>query len=285
MKPAIIQSIYDLQHEYTEFVEKIKTSGGFDLAKWLPKFRDSVRPMFPGELIVVMADTGVGKTAIIQNICKAARGYGDVLLFELELPGTLCFERFAALSADMSQGDVFQRYSDANKVNVGSVDHIYTCDKAGMTLDEMTNLIVEANAEGQQFDVIMVDYIGLMKASQGMSRYERMSEMAEQMKVFARDMNAVVVVSTQIHRKGEDYVDNVGLHDAKDSGSIENSADLLIGAWRDLDEPQKLYLKILKNRKGKGGDTIEARFDGGRMRITPWYMVPEAMGDAWEPGD
>jgi replicative DNA helicase len=270
MTEPVINDIYALQDEYAQYRKIIQDTGGFDLAKWLPKFSNSVPPMFPGELVVIMADTGVGKTAILQNIAKAARGYGDVLLFELELPGTLCFERFAALSTGMTQISIAARYDEGGKVLVGDVDHVYVCDTPGLTLDQMYDVAAEAKQASRKYDVVMIDYIGLIESTAGRSRYERMSDTAEKLKTFARSLDVVVVVATQIHRKGDDYVDQIGLHDAKDSGSIENVADLLLGAWRDLDEPSKICMKILKNRKGHGGDVVEGKFSGNTMRITPW---------------
>ena len=56
------------------------------------------------------------------------------------------------------------------------------------------------------------------------------------------------------------------LHDAKDSGSIENSAGLVLGAWRP--DHGTMLIKVLKNTKGKSGIVIECNFDGSTMQLT-----------------
>ena len=104
----IVKSIYDCESDYKEYVKQT-SDVCLDLSKWLPQFRQIVRPLVPGELMVVMSDTGVGKTAILQNIAYHA-DVESVLLFELELPNTLCFERFAALSNELEQGEIERRY-------------------------------------------------------------------------------------------------------------------------------------------------------------------------------
>jgi len=59
----------------------------------------------------------------------------------------------------------------------------------------------------------------------------------------------------------------IGLHDAKESGSIENSSGVVIGMWREAKQPSVLKLKVLKNTKGKISGVIECQFLNGSMRI------------------
>ena len=268
--PPKVKSMYDLQAEYIEFCRKTEGET-LDLGNWIPAFMSHVRPLVPGELCFLMADTGIGKTAILQNIACRARDM-SVILFEMELPGTLCFERFSAMSNLVDGWQVEQAYRNGEKLRIGPMDHIYVCDKAGLTIQDMRN-VLEWDAKeqgGHDFKLVLVDYIGLLSVQGSRSRYERMSEAAEQLKVFAKDTDTIVVAATQIHRTGPDSEAEIHLHDAKDSGSIENSAGVLIGAYRDEYDKEKLILKVLKNTKGMAGAKIECRFNGGQMRITPW---------------
>ena len=99
----------------------------------------------------------------------------------------------------------------------------------------------------------------------GAKRYDRMSDAAEGLKQLARKANAVVVISSQLGRN-KDRVE-VSLNDAKDSGSIENSSQLVIGAWRP--ETDKLTMRILKQtKKASGQGDIHATFNGDRQLIT-----------------
>lgn len=283
-RPQAIKSLYHLQQDYRDLVERIRGGGGFELSKWLPAFKSEIRPIYPGELVSIIGDTGTGKTAILQGISLAARGYGDVLMFQLELPGTLCFERYAAMLGGCTQQEVFEAYERGEKLAIGKGDHVYVCDRPSLSIDEMRAIIASEREKGQVYDVVMVDYLGLIKG-QG-SRYERTSDNAENLKNFAREIDAIVVDLCQIHRKGDDYVYDIGIHDAKDSGSIESASDVLLGVYPDEQGGDKVNIKILKNRKGRSGAVISARFDGGRMTMTPWVeptaFEGEGDGEYWD---
>ena len=266
-----VKSIYDLQDEYRTYCRK-SDSTALDLSLWLPGL-SCIRPIMPGEFLVIMADTGVGKTAIAQNIAVSARPF-DVLLCEMELPGTLCFERFTAMGNDVTQEAVEQIYKDEESLRVGMLDHIFTCDKSGLKLTDIPILCESCRLDGNEIGVVIVDYIGLLDCDRGRNRYERMSAAAEQLKVLAKDLDVVMIATTQIHRKGEGYQAEVSLHDAKDSGSIENSAGVLLGVWRDEEDSGVLHIKVLKNTKGQPGRDILADFDGAKMAIRPQRVDP-----------
>jgi replicative DNA helicase len=102
---------------------------------------------------------------------------------------------------------------------------------------------------------VMVDYVQLIRGA-GKSRYENMSMVAEELKVIAKATNTILIIASQIARKEEG---EIGLHDAKDSGSIENSCGLILGAWRDSEDKNRMMLKVLKNTKGQSGRIIPCR--------------------------
>jgi len=271
-----IKSIYDIEKEYTEFINR-EDDVTLDLSCWLPSFRH-IRPIYPGELVVVMADTGVGKTAILQNIAVCAK-HNPTLLFEMELPGTLCFERFAAIQHKTTQSDIESTYKDNKSVGVTFLDHIFVCDQSGISLDDVEEAIVKHQAE-HECHIVMVDYMGLLNAKGARSRYERLSDAAETMKVIAKRTNTIIIASTQVHRKGDDYPDELFIHDAKDSGSIENSAGLLLGAWRDSDDPKNIMIvKVLKCTKGEAGKKIRCVCDMSRMIIREEIMTDHIVND------
>lgn len=270
-----IQSISELEREYVQSVNKA-TTHSLDLAAWLPGFRNKVRPIVPGELIIVVADTAVGKTAILQNMGVAARPL-RTLLFELELPGTLTFERFAALATGTPAVEVFKAYLHGGTVGwrqSGMLDHIYTCQRSRLTPRAIEELIIKSELKlGERPAFVEVDYMQLVRGA-GTGRYEKVSEAVEDLKSVAKDTGTIIAVSSQItRRKGQ--VLEVTLHDAKESGSIENSAGLLLGAWRDQSDRTLLNLKILKNTKGLPGGMVVCNFDAERMIITERTRVNE----------
>ncbi len=263
-----VKDIYELEQDYKAalFAEHPVM---LDLSEWLPSFRRSVRPVVPGELVFILGDTGTGKSCVCQTIARYARPL-DVFLFEIELPGTLVFERFAAMVSSVSASEIERQYKNREaRAYLGSLDHIYTCTESRLDVDGIRMVLDKCRTTtGEKPQVIIVDYIGLMSRVGAQSRYEAVSKAAEDFKVLAKETNTVVVAATQIRRKDDDGDSEICLHDSKDSGSIENSAGLLFGIWRDAVDKTCLYLKVLKNTKGQAGKVVKCNFDGAKMVIT-----------------
>ena len=262
-----VHSMTDLAADYAAYARQSDTIH-LDLGDWLPSFKRLCRPLVPGELCFFMAGTGVGKSMILQNIAAACSETS--IFFELELPKTLMFERFMARGHKRSCKEIEALYKAGKYLSTAMVNNIYVVDASRISAAKMEELIMGKAVKkiGGQPLVVFVDYIGLM-ASDGKSRYERTSVAAEDLKVLAKNTNTIVIASTQIHRPGEDDNAELDIHSAKDSGSIENSCGLLIGAWRDTSSPHDtMWVKILKNTKGRSGDAIKCRLDGEKMLIT-----------------
>jgi hypothetical protein len=236
---------------------------GIDLSRWLPSLRYAIRPLLPGDLAVVLSDTGVGKTTILSNIAYSQRPI-PVLLFELELmPEDMC-ERFMAMDNQLPGTIIDREVRRGTKFEIAQWSHVYVCPLSKVTIETMEDIINKAELYiGKRPSLVLVDYIGLMSGGTG-KRYERMSTIAEGLKTMAKTTNTVIILSSQIHRDKERGSD-INLHDAKDSGSIEASAQLVIGAFRP--DQNTINLKILKCTKSLAGKIIECSFDGDKQTI------------------
>jgi hypothetical protein len=236
---------------------------GIDLGRWLPSMRSLARPLQPGDLMLILADTGVGKTGIMSNLAYSQQGV-PTIFFELELaPEAMC-ERFIARDQDIETLDVERKVRAGVEFDVEGWGHVYTCPNSKITVEEMEQIIIESELKiGSKPGLVLVDYVGLVSGGAG-KRYERMSTIAEDMKRLARVTNTVVCIASQVARK-EDRM-QIDLHDAKDSGSLENSAQLVIGAWRPTQDT--MTLKVLKQTRRAGQFEIECNYDGNRQRIT-----------------
>lgn len=262
-----IYTLAELESRYQEHVKSLANTQ-LDLAKWLPSLRWHARGLVPGELITIIADTGVGKTAIQQNIALAAEPL-KTILFELELPATLLFERFIAIKSGLTCQNVERGYVDGDSVGqetLAKFSHLYICAESRMSAERLEMLINKSELKmGQRPQLVLVDYIGLMEGIG--DRYQRLSNIAESLKVIAKTTHTIIVITSQVRRRDGDDSE-IFLHDAKDSGSIENSSGLVLGAWRDKDDPQGMKIKILKNTKGRAGAIVDCNFNGETMRIT-----------------
>jgi len=238
-----------------------------DLGKWLPSLRHHARVLLPGDLAVFLSDTGVGKTCCLTNIAYSQRPL-PTIFFELELsPEAMC-ERFISRDTGTETLAVERRTIRGENFSVRGWDHVFICPESKMTLERMEEIISRAELKMQAKPrLILVDYVGLMSGGGSGKRYERISTIAEGLKVLARTTGTVVVMASQVKREADRA--EVDLHDAKDSGSVENSAQLVMGAWRP--QPEEMKIKLLKQTKRAAGCTIDCKFDGDRQLITEVY--------------
>jgi 5S rRNA maturation endonuclease (ribonuclease M5) len=266
-----IYALWEMEDNYREHVRNLRENQ-FSLGNWLPSLGRCVRGLVPGELVTILASTGVGKTAILQNIAKASAPL-PTILFEMELPPELVYERFIGVQIGWTPSRIEESFQEAIKTGerfgpdgVAKLSHVFCCTEARLTPEKLEQYINRAELKiGTRPKVVLLDYIQLM-TGKGSSRYEKMSNVAEELKIIAKSTRTVIFVTSQIHRKeGEDP--EVTLFDAKDSGSIENSSGLVLGAWRNPEDATLLHVKILKNTKGTGGKEIQCRFKGESMQI------------------
>jgi hypothetical protein len=253
---------------YSETLKKFE-GRRLDLAKWIPSFRGTVRPLIPGDFMVILADTGQGKTAVLQNIAYCAAPPLPTVFFEIELSNDLMFERMTALHSKRTQAEVESAVKSGWKPDFGNdFNHISFVPESSISVDGIREFVKYQNSIlSEPVSVVILDYIGLIKG-EGKTRYERFSNIPEDLKRLAKELDVVMIAASQVHRpEGCDSAMRPGLHSGKDSGSIENSAGLLIGLFREGPGGSVLKMDILKNTRGLAGITIEAAFDASRMIV------------------
>jgi len=259
-----IYSMAQLETQYIDFIGKSQDTV-LHLYNWLPSFKE-LRGIVPGELVTILADTGTGKTMALHNICMAASPL-HCLLFEMELPASLSFERAAALACGCSGEDVEAIYKTGKQAqwrDNEQVKRIFTCSESNLTIERMRELIHKAQlVMGVRPAIVMLDYIQLMRGKG--DRYEKTSDAAEQLKVMAKEENVILITASQVHRKQGDENKEITLHSGKDSGSIENSSGAVLGLWRDGSE---MIVRLLKFTKGRSSAFRDIRCDIDRsLRI------------------
>lgn len=259
-----------MEKEYISITANSKSST-LDLASWIPSFRQCLRPIMPGAVVAFLADTGTGKTAILQNVAVHAAPL-DVLFFEMELTAADLFERFMQIYTKNSGDLIWNEYEKGNTVpwNHDLVKHIHVCPLPSLDVDRIEKLILQSELRiGRKPAVVIIDYVQLIKGG-GKSRYEKTSDVMEGLRRVAVSTNTIMIISSQVHRKeGDGNTDEIGLHDAKDSGSVEASSSIQIGAWRSKDDPEKtLLMRVNKSTKSRKNFTVHCNFHGETMTIT-----------------
>jgi len=130
-------------------------------------------------------------------------------------------------------------------------------------------------------DLIIIDYLQLMQghAKDKDNRAQEVGEISRALKILARELNIPVIALSQLNRAVENRQDRIPqLSDLRESGSIEQDADLVMFLSRDLNdesEEEKDYIKVIlsvaKHRNGPIGN-INIKFIGKQTRFTDWEV-------------
>lgn len=266
-----VYSVSEIEDDYRRFVRSMNGTA-FSLGKWLPTLGLNLRFLVPGELVFIIGNTGTGKTGILQQIAKAAMPL-PTLMFELELPKELMFERFVSMVTKHPCDFVEQAYQTADETLHEQIDkslkNLFICPVSRLTVGQMEDIIMRTELKmGERPKVVLIDYIQLISGN-APTRREKVSDIAEQLKVMAKSTRTIVIVTSQITRpKDVDEKWEPNLHSAKESGSIEASCGLLLSAWQDFNDASTLNIRVLKSTKGGTGTFVQCNFDGARMIIT-----------------
>ena len=216
------------------------------------------------DLIIVAARPGMGKTAFALNIAQqsAVKHGTSAIIFSLEMSKEQLGQRLLAMQArvemqKLKQGDLDRKDWDRVSLGVDELNNskIVIDDTPGISLMEMRNKCRRLKAE-QGLDLIVVDYLQLMTfEGRTDNRQQEISALSRNMKLLAREMNCPVILLSQLSRAPELRQDKRPmLSDLRESGSIEQDADIVIFLYRDYNEntekPGVCEVNIAKHRSG-----------------------------------
>lgn len=225
-----------------------------------------------GDFILVAARPSMGKTAFVLNIAlhAALRAKKSVAIFSLEMSKEqlafrmLCAEANIDMlklrTGDLDEEDWFRLARAAGPM---SESKIFIDDTPGISVNEMRSKCRRLKIE-KGLDLIVVDYLQLMSGSKrSESRQQEVSEISRSLKALAKEMDAPVIALSQLSRAPEARSDHRPmLSDLRESGSIEQDADLVMFLYRDeyyhkdTDKKNIAEVIIAKQRNGPTG-TVE----------------------------
>lgn len=228
------------------------------------------------DLILVAARPGMGKTAFALNLAlNAAKVSGkDVAVFQLEMSKDQLASRFLASEALL----------DSHKLKTGNLNpddwmkiaratsvlaktHIYVDDNPAITVAEIK---AKCRRLGEELGLIVIDYIQLMQTGgrRSENRVQEVAEISRSLKIMAKELNVPVVCLSQLSRAAEQRADKRPmLSDLRESGAIEQDADIVMFIYRDdyydaeSDDKNVAEIIIAKNRHGATG-TVELQWIG-----------------------
>ena len=248
-----------------------------------------------GDMIVLAARPGMGKTALALTFAKHAMaerydekkdawvkpGYA-VGLFSLEMTNAQLMLRMMASSAQVSLQKI--RTGDLGDFEMQALTHIaedmkawpfYLDDSSHLTINQLRG---KARRMKQRYDIdlLIIDYLQLLHSESNQAKDNRQNEVAEisrGIKSLAKDLNIPIIVLAQLNRKAEEGKSEPALHNLRESGAIEQDADMVLLLHRkDQEEdaapsPIKDYSLIIAKQRSGPTDKIDIRFNAQFTRF------------------
>ena len=200
----------------------------------------------PSDLIIVAARPSMGKTTFAMNLCENAAMASDkpVLVFSLEMPAEQIMMRMIASLARVDQTKIRtgQNLEEAEWSKIASVfgmfkqkNNLYIDDSSGLTPTELRSRARRVYRENGGLSMIMVDYLQLMRAPAfSDNRTLEIAEISRSLKALAKELEVPVIALSQLNRTLEQRADKRPVNsDLRESGSIEQDADLSMFIYRD----------------------------------------------------
>lgn len=231
-----------------------------------PSMNDLMGGLRPGAVYVVGARPSVGKSVVALQLAQALLKTGSVAFVSLEMSAEDLTTRMISNELRID-GTRLERHTltASDWSRIGEWTHarrtvpLAILDNTAATITDIKKFARNVHRR-QPLAGIVVDYLQLMNASPGdkRPRQEFVSDMSRQLKVLAMDFNVPVIVLSQLNRGSESREDKMPtISDLRESGAIEQDADVVILLHREIigDQKSNITMAVAKNRRGKTGNS------------------------------
>ncbi|MEX0798808.1 MAG: replicative DNA helicase [Bacteriovoracaceae bacterium] len=263
IKEALKENLKQLEQGKREAGEILGFSTGFRALD------QRLLGMQPGQMIIVAARPGMGKTALALNIainsCKAHNQ--PIMLYSYEMLGPELSGRILSSEANIDARKI--RTNDYNEMDLRNLGHavqnlsklpIYINDNGATTLLDIKSQCRKVKAN-EGIGLIVIDYLQLMQPHvRKQSREQEIAEISRGIKELAKELGCPIMALSQLNRSAASRTDRrPQLQDLRESGSIEQDADVVVLIHRedyyDENSPKKGIAEIIvaKNRAGEPG--------------------------------
>lgn len=254
---SMLEKLYEEKNDVTGL-----TTGFRDLNKKINGLQRS-------DLLLIAARPAMGKTAFALNLVQnaALKGDASVAVFSLEMSKEQLVQRMIASQSTVELKKIktgtladndWPRITDGMAILSGAKIHID--DTPGIKISELRSKCRKLKME-QGLDLILIDYLQLMEGEgNNESRQQEIAKISRSLKIIAKELNCPVVALSQLSRAPEQRADHRPmLSDLRESGSIEQDADIVMFLYRDEyyhpDSDRKNIGEVIiaKNRHGETG--------------------------------
>lgn len=237
----------------------------------------------PADMVIVAGRPSMGKTSFAMNIGENAASAGNkVAVFSLEMPTDALTTRMFSSIGRIDQKRLRTGQLDeedwprlTNAISVLTNMPLYIDDTPSLSISEFRARARRLHKEHDGLDLIIIDYLQLMRSSGKLvnNRAEEISDISRNIKAVAKELNVPIIALSQLNRTLEQRTNKRPImSDLRESGAIEQDADLILFVYRDEvyneDSPDKGKAEIIigKQRNGPLG-TIPLSFEGQYTRF------------------
>jgi len=219
------------------------------------------------DLVIVAGRPSMGKTTFAMNLAEnvAIKAKKPVAVFSMEMPGDQLAMRMMSSLGRIDQhkvrtgkldDDEWPRMTSA--INLLAETQLFIDDTAALTPTEVRSRSRRLMREHGQLGLIVLDYLQLMQSpSSGENRVQQISDISRNLKALAKELNVPVVALSQLNRNLEQRPNKRPvMSDLRESGSIEQDADVIVFIYRDEvyneDSPDKGVAEIIIGKQRNG---------------------------------
>ena len=246
-----------------------------------PRLNVLTHGFHPGEFIVLAARPGIGKTALALNLAYNATTKANcpVAYFSLEMPASMLFKRLVSADADVEFDNLITGYNlNTNKrlklqqsCERMATKKIYVDDTSGIKLLDLAAKCRKLKYKEPDLGLIVVDYIGLVTSNtktKSESRQLEVQMISQTLKKLALELEVPIIGVAQLNRNVENRGGEPQLSDLRESGSIEQDADIVMMLHEkklstsskdknQIDKHNEEVLKAQENATGASTDDIK----------------------------
>ena len=217
-----------------------------------------------GDLIIIAARPAMGKTALVLNMAlKNVEAGKGVIFFSLEMPAEQLMLRMLSAKTsiplqNLRKGDL----DDQQWTNLsGAFDDLNTKklfvdDGGSVNINQLRARVRKlAQNEANNIKLVIIDYLQLMQGTGNKDRHQEVSDISRGLKMLAREMKIPIIALSQLNRGLENRPDKRPmLSDLRESGAIEQDADIIMFVYRDDVYKERDEARKEKEAKDKGED-------------------------------
>ena len=241
-----LKDIQTVTTDTLDYIKRMKELGGKHLIGETTGFYDLDRRTTgfnEGDLVIIAARPAMGKTALVLNMAlKNVEANKGVIFFSLEMPAEQLMLRMLAAKTsiplqNLRKGDM----DDAQWSNLSSAfddlnsKKLFVDDGGSVNINQLRARVRKlAQNDDNKISMVIIDYLQLMQGTGNKDRHQEVSDISRGLKMLAREMKIPIIALSQLNRGLESRPDKRPmLSDLRESGAIEQDADIIMFVYRD----------------------------------------------------